>query len=91
MPLFDVVVIGGIFLAGLSIVAFTVRSMAIAGVRYRSSASVPGGSGEALQTLEERVEQLQQRVAELEERQDFAERVLAQVRDQGRLPGPQGR
>lgn len=31
-------------------------------------------------------EQAQQRIADLEERLDFAERMLAQQRDQGRLP-----
>lgn len=32
------------------------------------------------------VEQAQQRIAELEERLDFAERLLAQQREQGKLP-----
>jgi hypothetical protein len=36
---------------------------------------------------EERLEQLEGRVAELEERLDFAERVLARGRDANRLPG----
>jgi hypothetical protein len=34
-----------------------------------------------------RLESVQRQVAELAERQDFTERLLAQVRAQGRLPG----
>jgi hypothetical protein len=38
--------------------------------------------------LREEVAALQHRVAELEERQDFAERLLAQARERGLLSGP---
>ena len=41
-----------------------------------------------LDELREQVAAFRQRVAELEERQDFAERLLAQVRERAQLPGP---
>lgn len=41
-----------------------------------------------LEGLREHVAALQKRVAELEERQDFAERLLAQARERAQLPGP---
>ena len=49
--------------------------------------------GELRSLLEEqggRLEAVQRQVAELAERQDFAERLLAQARGQGRLPGAGG-
>jgi hypothetical protein len=41
-----------------------------------------------VEAMREEVAALQHRVAELEERQDFAERLLAQARERGLLPGP---
>ncbi|OGU22550.1 MAG: hypothetical protein A3K13_09865 [Gemmatimonadetes bacterium RIFCSPLOWO2_12_FULL_68_9] len=49
-----------------------------------------GGAGE-VQQLRARVDALEEsvgRVQELEERLDFAERILAQQREHGRLPAP---
>jgi hypothetical protein len=41
-----------------------------------------------VEAMREEVAALQHRVAELEERQDFAERLLAQARERGLLTGP---
>jgi cell division protein FtsB len=41
-----------------------------------------------LAAMREEVAALQHRIAELEERQDFAERLLAQARERGLLAGP---
>lgn len=52
-----------------------------------------GGSAEELDELHARLEQLeagQSRIAELEERVDFAERLLTQSRDDQRLPEQAG-
>jgi len=40
--------------------------------------------------LAEQVEELRRQVAELAERQEFAERMLAQARERGLPPGPPG-
>lgn len=47
-----------------------------------------GASDAELAGMREEVAALQHRVAELEERQDFAERLLAQARERGLLAGP---
>ncbi len=41
-----------------------------------------------LEAMKEEVGELRHRVAELEERQDFAERLLARARERGLLAGP---
>ncbi len=43
---------------------------------------------EDVDVLKEQVGSLSQQVSELAERQDFAERLLAQARDKGLLPAP---
>ena len=52
---------------------------------------LPAGEVARLQSLVEdqadRLEAQQRQIAELAERQDFTERLLGQVRGQGRLPG----
>ena len=50
--------------------------------------SLDEGTGAEVQALREEVTALHGELEELNERMDFAERVLAQVRDKGRLPGP---
>lgn len=45
-------------------------------------------SPEEIEGMREHVVSLERRVAELEERQDFAERLLAQARERGLLAGP---
>jgi hypothetical protein len=47
-----------------------------------------GADAAALAGLQEEVAALRHQVAELEERQDFAERLLAQARERGLLSGP---
>jgi hypothetical protein len=82
-PIVYVVVIGGFLVVLMGIAA--VSSLAVGRLRLRQleAARTEGTPRE----LEESVEQLQKRVAELEERQDFAERLLAQARERGQL-GP---
>lgn len=86
MGIFVVIGLAGVAIA--SIVTFGVRSVVIAAARNRLPAAGSDGSGEAFQALEERVDQLQRQVAELAERQDFAERLLAQARERGLPPAP---
>lgn len=57
------------------------------GIRHLLGARKGAESAE-LEPLREEVAALQHRVAELEERQDFAERLLAQARERGLLAGP---
>ncbi len=80
-------------LQDVAIGAVLAGSLAILGWRRRQ-AMAAGGSPEPgrLADLEDRVDELQQvaqRVYELEERLEFTERLLTQVRerDQARLPG----
>jgi plasmid replication initiation protein len=61
--------------------------------RLMAEGRAGGGSAE-LQQLRSRAEQLEDvvaRVQDLEERLDFAERVLAQQRERGQLPAGGGR
>jgi hypothetical protein len=81
-------------LAGVAIAVVVmtgIRSTMVSVARQRVEAAGTEGSGEALQALETRVDQLQQQVAELAERQDFAERLLAQARERGLPPAPPSR
>lgn len=83
-PIAYVVVIGGflVVLAGIA----AAGAIAVGKLRLRQlEASRGEGTSHG---LEEGVEQLQRRVAELEERQDFAERLLSQARERGLLAGP---
>jgi ABC-type phosphate transport system auxiliary subunit len=52
--------------------------------RYRAGA----GATPVLDELASQVAALRQELDEVQERLDFAERLLAQQKDQGRLPGP---
>jgi hypothetical protein len=78
-------------------------SAGIIGVRYftskfahpglKSGAPDPTGRDQMLQDVQSRLgelDQLTQRMGELEERVDFAERLLAQPRESPRLGPPQG-
>jgi hypothetical protein len=77
-------VIGGFLVVLMGMAA--AASLAVGKLRLRQlEASRGEGTSRG---LEESVEQLQRRVAELEERQDFAERLLSQARERGLLEGP---
>jgi uncharacterized protein with ACT and thioredoxin-like domain len=82
VPLFGIVFLfGGGALVG---VAFSPIGTAIA-ERLRGKRAVPHVPLEELDELREQVSALQHQVSELAERQDFAERVLAQHKDRGAL------
>jgi predicted nuclease with TOPRIM domain len=84
-PIVYVVVIGGFLVVLMGIAAFGSLAAGKLRLRQLEAARTEGTPRE----LEDAVEQLQRRVAELEERQDFAERLLAQAqaREKGQL-GP---
>lgn len=48
-------------------------------------------SAEQLEALRDELNSVRRHVAELAERQDFAERLLAQARERGLLPAPRDR
>lgn len=78
-----------VFLAALlifiGIPAFTV--LRIARLRANRTQSVPADVTERLEAVEHRVEDLQQELAETQERLDFAERLLSKARDDKRIGG----
>jgi len=68
-------------------VAFSPIGRAIANrIQRKSGFMLPPEVQDALAEQTDRLEALQQQVAELAERQDFAERMLAKAREQGKLP-----
>ncbi|PYP19197.1 MAG: hypothetical protein DMD54_03455 [Gemmatimonadetes bacterium] len=75
------------FLAALLILigvpAFTV--LKIARLRAARPQSPPADVTERLEAVEHRVEDLQQELAETQERLDFAERLLSQAREDRRI------
>ncbi len=81
-----IMVAGAAVIIGILVLGPVGRALAD-GIRHlfgaRKAADAPG-----LVALREEVAALQHRVAELEERQDFAERLLAQARERGLLAGP---
>jgi len=81
-----IMVIGAAVIVGIVFLGPIGRALAD-GLRHllggRKAADAPG-----LEGLKDEVATLQHRVAELEERQDFAERLLAQARERGLLAGP---
>ncbi len=52
--------------------------------------SLDAGTAAEVQALREEVTELHRDLEELNERMDFAERMLAQARERERLPGPPG-
>ena len=78
-----------VFLAALMIFigipAFTV--LRIARLRANRVQSAPADVTERLEAVEHRVEDLQQELAETQERLDFAERLLSKARDDKRIGG----
>ena len=55
--------------------------MKIVKVRATSATSLPAEAAERLEALEQKVDGIQQELAEAHERLDFAERLLSQARD----------
>ena len=62
-----------------AIVAFA--AVKIVKLRATSPTSLPADAAERLEALEQKVDGLQQEVAETQERLDFTERLLSQARD----------
>ena len=72
-------------------VAFSPIGRAIANrIQRKAGLVLPPEVQDALAEQADRLEALQQQVAELAERQDFAERMLAKAREQSKLPAPGG-
>ena len=88
----DVLAIVMVFGTGMvAIVAFSPIGRAIANaINRRSGGGAPPELAGAVDELADRVAGLQQQVAELAERQDFAERLLAKAREKG-LPAGDAR
>ncbi len=73
----------------LGVVAFSPIGRAIANaIQRKSGVMLPPEVQAELEEQADRLEALQRQVAELAERQDFAERLLARAREQGRLQIP---
>lgn len=64
-----------------------VAAVKIARLRATPPASLSADVTARLETLEQRVDGLQQELAETHERLDFTERLLSQARDERRLGG----
>ena len=85
-----VVMVFGTGMVGL--VAFSPIGRAIANaIQRKSGVGLSPEVQESLDEQAERLEALQRQVGELAERQDFAERLLAQARERGQLPSPKER
>jgi hypothetical protein len=89
----DIVAIGGFFTTVITaFIAFGPIGRAIAAKLTRSSIPNPGAEVlDLVDTMEHRIEALQQQVSELSERQDFTERLVAKTREKPALgAGGQG-
>ncbi len=81
--------IGGMVVTGIVLWGFFKSDLAAAlaeRIRGRKRSSVEGGDAEHVVELEQRVTDMQGQIAEMAERLDFAERLLAQKRERS-LPG----
>ncbi|PYP41242.1 MAG: hypothetical protein DMD48_00805 [Gemmatimonadetes bacterium] len=90
IPLFGM--LGGMLIAGVFLWRFFTSEMAAAiaerirtGVRRRKAA-IDDVQGEHITELDQRITDMQGQIAEMAERLDFAERLLAQKRERS-LPG----
>ena len=89
----DVVAVAGFFTTVIvAFIAFGPIGRAIAASITRRSLPTPGAEVlDQVDTLEHRIEALQQQVSELAERQDFTERLVAKTREKNVLgSGGQG-
>ncbi|HXJ78007.1 MAG TPA: hypothetical protein VMS64_04915 [Candidatus Methylomirabilis sp.] len=83
--MFAILMVFGTGMVG--IVAFSPIGRAISNaIQKKSGVGMTQDTREALDDLADRFEALQQQVAELAEREDFAERMLAKAREKGMLP-----
>jgi len=78
--------IAGCVMVGMVFVGPVGRALAD-GIRHLLGAR-RDASPDEIEGMREHVVALERRVAELEERQDFAERMLARARERGLLTGP---
>lgn len=81
--------IGGMIVSGVVLYAFFKSDLAAAfaeRIRGRKKASTDAVDAEHVVELEQRVTEMQGQIAEMAERLDFAERLLAQKRERA-LPG----
>lgn len=85
----DIVAVAGFFTTVIvALVSFGPIGKAIAANIHRRGVGIPGAEVlEQVDTLENRIESLQQQVGELAERQDFTERLIAKGRERGALGG----
>ncbi len=73
-------------------VAFSPIGRAIGNaIQKKSGVMLPPEVQDAMAEQAEQLESLQRQIAELAERQDFAERLLAQARERGQLPAAAGK
>ena len=85
--MFAILMVFGTGMVGL--VAFSPVGRAIANaIQRKSGVGVSPEVQDALDEQAEQLEALRRQVGELAERQDFAERLLAQARERGQLPAP---
>ncbi len=85
-----VVMVFGTAMVGL--VSFSPIGRAISNaIQKKTGVMLPPEVKDALVEQAEQLEALQRQVGELAERQDFAERLLAQAREKGQLPAPGGK
>jgi hypothetical protein len=83
----DIIAVAGFFTTVIvALVSFGPIGKAIAANIHRRGVGNPGAEVlEQVDTLENRIESLQQQVAELAERQDFTERLVAKGKEPGAL------
>ncbi len=85
--MFAIFMVFGTGMVGM--VAFSPIGRAIANaIQKKSGFLLPPEVQDQLADQTDRLEALARQVGELAERQDFAERLLAQARDKGLLPAP---
>jgi len=83
--MFAILMVFGTGMVGAVVFSPIGRAIANA-IQKKSGVGLPPEVQDALAEQSDRLEALQQQVAELAERQDFAERLLAKAREQGKLP-----
>ena len=73
---------------GVGVIVFAVALAQIVVVKLRASHRTPLASDSEIAELRQSVDAMQNRLGELEERVDFAERLLAKSREGDRLGSP---